>query len=130
MKISFFMMDMMDFDFSFIFMWNYEILILMTIYHFKAQEVKNLTLQTVYDLELKWGRYGLRKTTASSHGNTISQGDFLHGAKFGHFAPWRKHLAKFRKVDLGTLRNAFEMLCFSTHAPPTSQIFVAWYFLV
>ena len=47
------MMDMMDFDFSFIFMWNYEILILMTIYHFKAQEVKNLTLQTVYDLELK-----------------------------------------------------------------------------
>ena len=34
--------------------------------HFKAQEVKNLTLQTVYKLELKWGRYGLRKTTASS----------------------------------------------------------------
>ena len=48
------------------------------------------------------------------NGNTISQGDFLHGAKFGHFAPWRKHLAKFRKVDLGTLRNAFEIPCFET----------------
>ena len=36
------------------------------LYHFKAQEVKNPTLQTMYDLELKWGRYGLRKTTASS----------------------------------------------------------------
>ena len=34
------------------------------IYHFKAQEVKNPTLQTVYDLELKRGIYGLRKTTA------------------------------------------------------------------
>ena len=27
--------------------------VLHTIYHFKAQEVKNPTLQTVYDLELK-----------------------------------------------------------------------------
>ena len=62
-----------------------EVYFLHAIYHFKAQEVKNPTLQTVYDLELKWGRYGLRKTTASSHGNTISQGDFLHGAKFGPF---------------------------------------------
>ena len=54
--------------------------------------------------------------TSTSHGNTISQGeatkwailqgDFLHGVKFGHFAPWRNHLAKFHKVDLGTLRNA------------------------
>ena len=35
----------------------------------------------------------------------ISQGDFLHGAKFCHFAPWRNTLRKFRKVDLGTLRN-------------------------
>ena len=34
------------------------------IYHFKDQEVKNPTLQTVYDFELKWGRYGFRKTTA------------------------------------------------------------------
>ena len=74
------------------------------IYHFKAQEVKNLTLQTVYDLELKWGRYDLRKTTASSHGNTISQGDFLHGAKFGHFAPWRTTLRNFARW-LFTLRN-------------------------
>ena len=105
-----------------------EVHFLHAIYHFKSHEVKNPTLQTMYDLELKWGRYGLRKTTTSSHGNTISQGDFLHGAKFGHFAPWRKHLAKFLKVDLGTLRNAFEILCFSTHAPPTSQIFLALIF--
>ena len=69
-----------------------EVYFLHSIYYFKYQEVKNPTLQTVYDLELKWGRYGLRKTTASSHGNTISQGDFLHGAKFGHFAPWRTTL--------------------------------------
>ena len=78
-----------------------EVHFLHAIFHFKAQEVKNPTLQTVYDLELKWGRYGLRKTTASSHGNTISQGDFLHGAKFGHFAPWRKppcEMPNFRKV--------------------------------
>ena len=38
------------------------------IYHFKALEVKNPTLQTVHDLELKWGRYGLWKTTASAGG--------------------------------------------------------------
>ena len=30
-----------------------EVHFLHSIYHFKAQEVKNLTLQTVYDLELK-----------------------------------------------------------------------------
>ncbi|KAL6321976.1 hypothetical protein AAG906_035892 [Vitis piasezkii] len=41
-----------------------EVHFLHAIYHFKAQEVKNPTLQTVYDLELKRGRYGLRKTTA------------------------------------------------------------------
>ena len=41
-----------------------EVYFLHAIYHFKSQEVKNLTLQTVYDFELKWGRSGLRKTTA------------------------------------------------------------------
>ncbi|RVW60971.1 hypothetical protein CK203_051346 [Vitis vinifera] len=41
-----------------------EVHFLHAIYHFKAQEVKNPTLQTVYDLELKQGRYGFRKTTA------------------------------------------------------------------
>ena len=41
-----------------------EVHFLHAIYRFKAQEVKNPKLQTVYDLELKWGRYGLRKTTA------------------------------------------------------------------
>ena len=41
-----------------------EVHFLHAIYRFKAQEVKNPTLQTVYDLELKRGRYGLRKTTA------------------------------------------------------------------
>ena len=35
---------------------------------------------------------------------------------------WTLHLSPFE--------NAFEILCFSTHAPPTSQIFLAWYFLV
>ena len=68
-----------------------------------------------------WTFIGLNLSgnTSTSNGNTIlqgeaihlakwliSQGDFPHGAKFGHFAPWRSHLAKFRKVDLGTLRNA------------------------
>ena len=43
-----------------------EVHFLHSIYHFKSQEVENPTLQTVYELELKWGRYGLRKTTASS----------------------------------------------------------------
>ena len=41
-----------------------EVQFLHAIYHFKAFEVKNPTLQTVHDLELKRGRYGLRKTTA------------------------------------------------------------------
>ena len=41
-----------------------KVYFLYAIYHFKAQEVKNPTLQTVYDLELKWGRHVLRKTTA------------------------------------------------------------------
>ena len=41
-----------------------EVQFLHAIYHFKAFEVKNPTLQTVHDLELKQGRYGLRKTTA------------------------------------------------------------------
>ena len=49
-----------------------EVYFLHAIYHFKAHEVKNPTLQTLYDLELKWGRYDLRKTTASSW-RTISQ---------------------------------------------------------
>ena len=44
----------------------YEVHFLHAIYHFKAQEVKNPTLQTVYELKLKWGKYGLCKTTASS----------------------------------------------------------------
>ncbi|RVX02287.1 hypothetical protein CK203_028379 [Vitis vinifera] len=39
-----------------------EVHFLHAIYHFKTQEVKNPTLQTVYDLELKRGRYGFRKT--------------------------------------------------------------------
>ena len=43
-----------------------EVHFLNSICHFKDQEVNNPTLQTVYNLELKWGRYGLRKTTASS----------------------------------------------------------------
>ena len=42
-----------------------EVHFLHAIYHFKAQEVNNPMLQTVYNLELKWGRYGLWKTTAS-----------------------------------------------------------------
>ena len=66
-----------------------EVHFLHAIYHFKAQEVKNPTLQTVYDLELKWGRYGLWKTTASSWG--IISHDGNQGAKFlspkcGNFA--------------------------------------------
>ena len=63
-----------------------EVHFLHDIYHFKAQEVKNQTLQTVYDLQLKWGRYGIRKTTASSWG-TIS-----------HLAKLELQRAKF-KVD-------------------------------
>ena len=43
-----------------------EVHFLHYIYHFKAQEVKNPMIQTMYDLELKWRRYGLRKTIASS----------------------------------------------------------------
>ena len=41
-----------------------EVHFLHYIYHFKSQEVKNPTLQTVYNLELKWERYSLWKTIA------------------------------------------------------------------
>ena len=67
-----------------------EVHFLHSIYHFKAQKVKNPTVQTMYDLELKWERYGLRKTTASSWG-TISHTSNqrakleLQRAKFGYF---------------------------------------------
>ena len=44
-----------------------EVHFLHAIYHFKSLEVKNPTLQTVHDLELKWGRYGLRKPTAPAY---------------------------------------------------------------
>ena len=50
-----------------------EVQMMQAIYHFKAQETKNPTLQTVYDLELKWGRYGLRKTTAQASANFAQQ---------------------------------------------------------
>ena len=100
-----------------------EVQFLHSIYHFKAQEVKNPTLQTVYNSELKWGRYGLRKTTASSHGNTISQGDFLHGAKFGHFAPWRTTLRNFARW-LFTLRNLDPS---SFHFTAGSPRYFAWF---
>ena len=85
--------------------------------------------------------------TSTSNGNTIlqgeaihlakwpiSQGDFPHGAKFGHFAPWRNHLSQggFRHLakcqisqggfspceiwtfHLPPLRNAFEIPYFET----------------
>ena len=44
-----------------------EVYFLHNIDHFKSLEVKNPTLQTVHDLELKWGRYGLRKPTAPGY---------------------------------------------------------------
>ena len=63
-------------------------------------------------------------STSTSNGNTISQGefhiakisqgDFPHGAKFGHFVPWRNHLAKFGPFIFPPLRNAFEIPCFET----------------
>ena len=83
----------------------------------------------------------------------ISQGDFLHGAKFCHFAMWISHcenfargfsswceilpfrnvnftLRKFRNEDLGTLRNSFESpvlrrcWCYSTTGSPR---YFAWF---
>ncbi|KAL6312233.1 hypothetical protein AAG906_020307 [Vitis piasezkii] len=60
-----------------------EVYFLHSIYHFKALEVKNPTVQTVYDLELKRGSYGLRKTTAPGYGCYVmawmqSHGNFSH----------------------------------------------------
>ncbi|RVW20428.1 hypothetical protein CK203_112414 [Vitis vinifera] len=65
-----------------------EVHFLHAIYHFKAQEVKNPTLQTVYDLKLKRGRYGLRKKTAP--GLCETRTPFAHpmrGANFPLFLP-------------------------------------------
>ncbi|RVW62656.1 Transposon Ty3-I Gag-Pol polyprotein [Vitis vinifera] len=67
-----------------------EVHFLHAIYHFKAQEVKNPTLQTVYDLELKRGRYGLRKTTAPGVRmvceirTPLSCANVSNGAKLAH----------------------------------------------
>ena len=73
-----------------------EVHFLHAIYHFKAQEVKNLTLQTVYDLELKWGRYGLRKTTASCQMTNFAR-RFSSWCEIWPFCTMKNHLAKFRK---------------------------------
>ena len=48
-----------------------------------------------------------------------------------HLAKFRKvafHLAKFGPFIFPLCENAFEILCFSTHAPPTSQTFLALIF--
>ena len=70
------------------------------IYHFKALEVKNPTLQTVYDLELKWGRYSLRKTTAPGVCENFAQHlpnshTPLHGANFPLFLPTPHEIFSF-----------------------------------
>ena len=107
-----------------------EVHFLHSIYHFKAQEVKNLTLQTVYDLELKWGRYGLRKTTASCQMTNFAR-RFSSWCEILPFRTMKTHLAKIsQEVDLGTLRNSFESpvlrrcWCYSTAGSPR---YFAWF---
>ena len=78
----------------------HEVHFLHAIYHFKSQEVKNPTLQTVYDLELKWGRYGLRKTTAPGVCEIFAQHlpnshTPLHGANFPLFLPTPHEIFSF-----------------------------------
>ena len=46
----------------------YGVQFLHAIYHFEAREVRSPTLQTVCNLELKRGSYGLLKATAQSWG--------------------------------------------------------------
>ncbi|KAL6347251.1 hypothetical protein AAG906_013687 [Vitis piasezkii] len=55
-----------------------EVHFLHSIYHFKALEVKNPTVQTVYDLELKRGSYGLRKTTAPVISYELLEGEVFN----------------------------------------------------
>ena len=77
-----------------------EVHFLHSIYHFKDQEVKNTTLQTVYDLELKWGRYGLLKTTAPGLCENFAQHlpnshTPLRGANFPLFLPTPHEIFSF-----------------------------------
>ena len=51
------------YEFEVIFWVLIEVIFRYTIYHFKAQEVRNTALQTVYKSELKQGRYGWLKRT-------------------------------------------------------------------
>ena len=53
----------------------------------------------------------------------ISQGDFPHGAKFGHFAPWRTTLRNFARW-LFTLRNLDSS---SFHSTAGSPRYFAWF---
>ena len=78
-----------------------EVHFLHAIYHFKALEV-NATLQTVYDLELKWGSYSLWKMTAPS---------------------WRKNFAQLRNHPFAAkwFHSHFAQCC---GIPPE----VSWYF--
>ena len=59
----------------------------------------------------------------------ISQGELTHDAKIWHFASWVIHIAKISQCAFYIAKFLW-ILCFSTHAPPTSQIFLAWYFLM
>ena len=106
-----------------------EVHFLHAIYHFKAQEVKNPTLQTVYNLELKWGRYGLRKTTASCQMANFARG-FSSCCEILPFRTMKNHIAKISQGDLGTLRNSFaspvlrRFWCYSTTGSPR---YFAWF---
>ena len=81
------------------------------IYHFKAQEVKNPTLQTVYDLELKRGRYGVRKTTAPEVCETRTP--FAH--HFAHPLAW----CEFSPISVDSTRDLFFWIfCINFHSSP------------
>ena len=116
-----------------------EVHFLHAIYHFKAQEVRiqrfKLCMIWSWNKEdMAFGRQLHHAKWPISQGEfhiaKISQGDFLHGAKFCHFAPWRNTLRKFCKEDLGTLRNSFESpvlrrcWCYSTTGSPR---YFAWF---
>ena len=94
-----------------------EVHFLHSIYHFKAQKVKNPTIQTMYNLELKWGRYGLRKTTASSWG-TISH-DGKQGANSSVQSMGISHTSN-QSAKLQLQRAKIGYFCW---------LFFFWYFL-
>ena len=89
----------------------------------RIQRFKPCTIWSWNKEDMAFGRQLHQAMFTIIHLAKISQGDFLHGAKFGHFAPWRTTLRNFARW-LFTLRNLDPS---SFHSTTGSPRYFAWF---